>query len=44
MRNGGSDEEILLFIKNAMWHKPLDGFEAEKLNKQVRTSMTQIGG
>lgn len=44
MRNGCSDEDILLFIKNAMWHKPRDGFEAEKQNKQVRTSMTQIGG
>ncbi len=44
LRNGGSDEEILRFVRNAMAEKEEDGFIAEERNRQTRTSMTQIGG
>lgn len=44
MRNGAKDEEISRMFRQAMWLKPKDGREAQKLNGHHRESMTQIGG
>ena len=45
IRNGGTDEELIQFFRDAMWKKLSDGWEAQK--KPIvrhRNSMTQIGG
>jgi len=44
MRNGSSDEEIANLMREAMWLKPRDGWEAQRGGGQRRESMTQIGG
>jgi len=44
IRNGCSDDEILTMVQSAMHLKAKDGFEAERSDHNMRTSMTQIGG
>tara|TARA_Y100000590_G_scaffold235615_1_gene265356 strand:- start:3348 stop:4244 length:897 start_codon:yes stop_codon:yes gene_type:complete len=44
IRDGASDGKITREIHRAMWHKPEDGWAAQKLGDQHRKSMTQIGG
>jgi len=44
MRDGAIDEEIAQLIKNAMWKKLENGWEAQKKGAEQRNSMTQIGG
>ncbi|MFQ6608556.1 MAG: GTP 3',8-cyclase MoaA [Fidelibacterota bacterium] len=44
IRTGATDEEIAQLFKQALWLKPRDGKEAQKINGYHRESMTQIGG
>jgi len=46
MRNGASDQEVLLAIQSAIGSRAKDGFEAEKNrnNKFISESMATIGG
>lgn len=44
IRKSAPDQEISDLVKQAMWAKPIDGFEAQKNGNQHRESMTQIGG
>lgn len=44
MRNGSSDEAIAHLMREAMWLKPRDGWEAQHQGDHHRESMTQIGG
>ena len=45
IRNGASDNQIGIYIKNAMWQKLKDGWESQRKSEpNQRNSMTQIGG
>ncbi|MCH8069707.1 MAG: GTP 3',8-cyclase MoaA [Candidatus Marinimicrobia bacterium] len=44
IRDRCSDEEIGQLLKNAMWQKLKDGYEAQNHSDHHRESMTQIGG
>ena len=44
MRDGLSNESIEKMIREYMWKKYKDGWEAQDQGKEHRESMTQIGG
>ena len=46
MRNGASDEDLLIAVQSALIHKAKDGFEAEgkRLGSMMMESMSTIGG
>ncbi len=44
IRNGESNPEIQNMIRDAMWNKKRDGWEAQHHGDEHRESMTQIGG
>lgn len=44
IRNGATDQDIANLLRQAMWVKPKDGWEAEHQGDRHRESMTQIGG
>ena len=44
LREGRSDADLAGLLKEAMWHKPQDGWSAQNKGAPLRESMTQIGG
>lgn len=44
LRSGCSEGEILEALRNAIWQKPKDGFEAAEENERTYLSMTKLGG
>jgi len=44
LREGRTDADLADLLKEAMWHKPKDGWHAQNKGAPLRESMTQIGG
>ena len=44
LRDGATKKEIEKMIRSSMWKKPIDGWTAQKIGKDSRESMTEIGG
>jgi cyclic pyranopterin phosphate synthase len=44
LREGMTDADLATLLKEAMWHKPKDGWSAQNKGITLRESMTQIGG
>jgi cyclic pyranopterin phosphate synthase len=44
LQNGESDAEVKIRLKDAMWQKDIDGWQAGNKGKGTRSSMALIGG
>jgi hypothetical protein len=44
IQNGGTDEDLKAMLKQTMWEKACDGWEAQDMGEETRVSMVQIGG
>jgi cyclic pyranopterin phosphate synthase len=44
LRGGAAKKGIEKMIRSSIWKKPIDGWTAQKIGKDSRESMTQIGG
>jgi len=43
-KRGGTDDDLKRMLIGSMWEKPYDGWEAQNSEKEIRSSMAQIGG